>query len=40
MEEYREFVGGDLRNVTGIADIESFIGIDLYVHKFELGVLS
>jgi DNA-binding Lrp family transcriptional regulator len=39
MEEYREFIGEDLRNVPGIADIESFIGVDLYVHKFELGIL-
>jgi hypothetical protein len=36
---YREFIGGDLRNVPGIADIESLIGVDLYVHKFELGIL-
>jgi DNA-binding Lrp family transcriptional regulator len=39
MEEYREFIGEDLRNVPGIADIESFIGVDLYVHNFELGIL-
>jgi hypothetical protein len=29
MEVYREFIGGDLRNVPGIADIESLIGVDL-----------
>ena len=40
MEEYRQFVVETLRNITGIANVESFIGLDLYERKFELGVIS
>jgi len=40
MEEYRQFVVGKLRRVSGIANVESFIGLDLYQRKFELGVIS
>lgn len=40
MEEYRQFVAETLRNIPGIANIESFIGLDLYERKFELGVIG
>lgn len=40
MEEYRLFVSETLRRVPGIAGIESFLGLDLYARKFELGVVS
>jgi DNA-binding Lrp family transcriptional regulator len=40
MEEYRLFVAKNLRKVPGIANIESFLGLDLYERKFELGVIS
>jgi len=40
MEEYRLFVVKNLRKVPGIASIESFLGLDLYERKFELGVIS
>jgi hypothetical protein len=29
-----------LRNIPGIASIDSFIGLDLYERKFELGVVG
>ena len=38
-EEYRQFVAEQLRKILGIANVESFIGIDLYERKFELGVI-
>jgi len=40
MEEYRLFVAEKLRKVAGIANLESFLGLDLYERKFELGVIS
>ncbi len=40
MEEYRRFVVERFRKIPGIANIESFIGLDLYERKFELGVIS
>ena len=40
MEEYRRFVSENLRKVPGIANIESFLGLDLFKRKFELGVVS
>jgi len=40
MEEYRQFVAGKLMKISGIANVESFIGLDLYQRKFELGVIS
>ena len=40
MEEYRQFVTEKLRKISGIASVESFIGLDLYERKFELGVIS
>ena len=40
MEEYRQFVVERFRKIPGIANIESFIGLDLYERKFELGVIG
>jgi DNA-binding Lrp family transcriptional regulator len=40
MEEYRRFVADHLRKVPGIANVESFLGLDLYERKFELGVIG
>ena len=40
MEEYRIFIADNLRKVPGIANVESFLGLDLYERKFELGVIS
>lgn len=39
-EEYRDFVMNQLRKIPGIASVESFIGLDLYERKFELGVIG
>jgi DNA-binding Lrp family transcriptional regulator len=39
MEEYRQFVSEELRRIPGIANVESFIGLDLYERNFELGVI-
>lgn len=39
MEEYRQFVTEKLRKIPGIANIENFIGLDLYKRKFDLGVI-
>ena len=39
MEEYRQFVER-FRKIPGIANIEDFIGLDLYERKFELGVIG
>ncbi len=40
MEEYRRFVVERFRKIPGIASIESFIGLDLYERKFELGMIG
>ncbi len=40
MEEYRLFIVDNLRKVPGIASIESFLGLDLYERKFEVGVIG
>ncbi len=40
MEEYRLFVAERIRQVPGIANVESFLGLDLYEQKFELGVIG
>ena len=40
MEEYRRFVVERFRKIPGIANIESFIGLDLYERVFELGVIG
>jgi DNA-binding Lrp family transcriptional regulator len=40
MEEYRRFVVERFRKIPGIANIESFIGLDLYKRVFELGVIG
>ena len=39
MEEYRQFVAEQLRKIPGISNVESFLGLDLYERKFELGVI-
>lgn len=39
MEEYRKFVGERLRGIAGVADVESFLGLDLYERKLELGII-
>lgn len=39
MEEYRKFVSEKLSKIAGIASLESFIGLDLYERRFELGVI-
>jgi DNA-binding Lrp family transcriptional regulator len=39
MEEYRQFVAEQLRKIPGISYVESFLGLDLYERKFELGVI-
>jgi Lrp/AsnC family transcriptional regulator for asnA, asnC and gidA len=39
MEEYRKFVGERLRGIAGVAIVESFLGLDLYERKFELGII-
>jgi len=40
MEEFRRFVVEELRQIPGIASFESFIGLDLYERKFELGIIG
>ena len=40
METYRVFVSETLRKVPGIANVESFLGLDLYTRKLELGVVG
>jgi hypothetical protein len=40
MEEYRRFVVERFRKIPGIASIESFIRLDLYERKLELGVIG
>jgi Lrp/AsnC family transcriptional regulator, regulator for asnA, asnC and gidA len=39
-EEYRNFVINILRKIPDIYMVESFIGLDLYERKFELGVVG
>ncbi len=39
-EEYRRFVVDELKKIPGIASVESYIGLDLYERKFELGVIG
>jgi len=40
MEEFKQFIDEELRHIPGIANVESFIGLDLYQRKFELGVIG
>jgi DNA-binding Lrp family transcriptional regulator len=40
MEEYRQFIANRLRKISGISNVESFLGLDLYERKFELGVIG
>ena len=40
LEEYRRFATEQLREVPGIGAIESFVGLDLYDAKFQLGVIG
>jgi DNA-binding Lrp family transcriptional regulator len=39
-EEYRVFLINQLRKIPGIGAHESYIGLELYERKFELGVIS
>lgn len=39
LEEYRKFITYKLKKVSGITNAESFIGLDLYERKFELGII-
>jgi len=39
-EEYRRFIVETLRKIPGVSTVESFIGLDLYERKFELGVIG
>ncbi|MGB5933987.1 MAG: Lrp/AsnC family transcriptional regulator [Anaerolineae bacterium] len=40
LEEYRHFVTEELRGVPGADVFESFVGLDLYEAKFQLGVIG
>jgi Lrp/AsnC family transcriptional regulator for asnA, asnC and gidA len=40
LEEYRHFVTEELREVPGVDAFESFVGLDLYEAKFQLGVIG
>lgn len=40
LEEYRRFVTKELREVPGIEAFETFVGLDLYQAKFQLGVIG
>ncbi|NIN69238.1 MAG: AsnC family transcriptional regulator [Anaerolineae bacterium] len=40
LEEYRHFVTDELREVPGVEAFESFVGLDLYEPKFQLGVIG
>lgn len=40
LEEYRHFVTDELRKVPGVDTFESFVGLDLYEAKFQLGVIG
>jgi Lrp/AsnC family transcriptional regulator for asnA, asnC and gidA len=40
LEEYRHFVTEELRGVPGVDAFESFVGLDLYEAKFQLGVIG
>jgi Lrp/AsnC family transcriptional regulator for asnA, asnC and gidA len=40
LEEYRQFATEELRKVPGVGDVESFVGLDLYEAKFQLGVIG
>jgi Lrp/AsnC family transcriptional regulator, regulator for asnA, asnC and gidA len=39
-EEYRKFLIDELRKIPGISAHESYIGLELYERKFELGVIG
>jgi len=40
LEEYRHFATEELREVPGVDAFESFVGLDLYESKFQLGVIG
>ena len=40
LEEYRLFATEKLRDVPGVDAFESFVGLDLYEPKFQLGVIG
>lgn len=39
-EEYHRFIVESLKKIPGISTVESFIGLELYERKFELGVIG
>ncbi len=39
-EEFQRFIVESLRKIPGISTVESFIGLELYERKFELGVIG
>ncbi len=39
-EEFQRFMVEALRKIPGISTVESFIGLELYERKFELGVIG
>lgn len=39
-EEFQHFIVDSLRKIPGISAVESFIGLELYERKFELGVIG
>jgi Lrp/AsnC family transcriptional regulator for asnA, asnC and gidA len=40
IEEFHRFIVESLRKIPGIFTIESFIGLELYERKFEVGVIG
>jgi Lrp/AsnC family transcriptional regulator for asnA, asnC and gidA len=39
-EEFQHFIVESLRKIPGISTVESFIGLELYERRFELGVIG
>jgi len=39
-EEYRRFLTDELRKIPGISAHESYVGLELYERKFEVGVIG
>jgi len=37
-DEYHRFIVESLKKIPGIANVESFMGLDIYSRKFEIGV--
>jgi len=40
LDEYRRFATEELREVPGVDAFETFVGLDLYEAKFQLGVIG